>query len=71
MQKGTIIITEDNTKYEVIEYLDDFSNGDGGWLCINTSAINESEISPYDYWRVSDKYLKIQIMRGAIRILEK
>lgn len=71
LKKGIIILTEDNSRYEIVERLDDLANGEGGWLCINTSAMNNTETSPYNYWRVTDKYLNMQIMRGAIKILEK
>jgi hypothetical protein len=59
-------------KYVVIERLDNIACGRGGWLCVELDALSENpdSISPFDCWRVTDKYLETQIERGVIKIIE-
>jgi hypothetical protein len=78
VEKGTIIsvlINPDEPKeYMVSERLDDFGHGDGGWLCVDLNVLSEQgadSISPFDCWRVTDKYLEMQIQRGVIQIIDK
>lgn len=74
IKKGAIIsltASDEIKRYLIAKRVEDFSNGDGGWLCIDTDAIAEKgvdNISAMDCWRVSDKYLEVQIQRGAIQI---
>ena len=59
-------------KYVVVERIDDIACGRGGWLCVELDALSEhpDSISPFDCWRVTDKYLETQIQRGVIKIIE-
>jgi hypothetical protein len=55
--------------------LEDIGRGDGGWLCAPVAEAVEvltagGEISPFDCWRVTDKYMEAQIQRGVIKIVE-
>jgi hypothetical protein len=75
VEKGMVIslsMESDEIKnYLIAKRVEDFSNGEGGWLCIDTDAIAEKgvdNISAMDCWRVSDKYLEVQIQRGVIQI---
>lgn len=74
IQKGMVIsLSAENEikNYLVANRLEDFENGEGGWLCIDLDAIVEKgadSISAIDCWRVSDKYLEVQILRGIIKI---
>lgn len=75
IEKGNVIsLSEgsDSKTYMVAERLDDIERGAGGWLCIEMDAIAEKgidNISAFDCWRVTDKYLDIQIQRGVITIV--
>lgn len=59
-------------KYVVVERIDNIAYGRGGWLCVELEALSEhpDSISPFDCWRVTDKYLETQIQRGVIKIIE-
>ena len=80
MQKGTIfslsIDPEHEILYMVANRMEDICNGverESGWRCIEMNAINEKgieNISPFDCWRVSDRYIEVQMKRGKIKIVE-
>ena len=78
IQKGTIfslsIDPEHEILYMVANRMEDICNGgEHGWRCIDMNAINEKgidNISPFDCWRVTDKYMEAQIQRGVIKIIE-
>lgn len=73
VKQGTIILlTDSSKKYRVEKKLDDFGHGEGGWLCVDMDTNTENEIdsiSPFDCWRVTDKFLDVQIKRGLIKII--
>lgn len=59
--------------YVVYERLDDFENGKGGWLCVEKKSLSSkgsNNISAFDCWRVSDRYIETQLQRGIIVIIE-
>lgn len=77
VQIGTVISLSVNSdepeEYMVTERLDDLGRGEGGWLCVEMEALFEKgsdNISAFDCWRITDKYLEAQIQRGVIRIVE-
>lgn len=74
VKQGTVILlTESSKKYKVIKKLDDFGQGEGGWLCVDMDANTGNEIdsiSPFDCWRITNRYLEIQIQRGVIKIVK-
>ena len=76
IKKGTIFslsIDSDNVVYIVIDRLEDIGRGDGGWLCVEKITVDKNgieNISPFDCWRVTDKYMEAQIQRGFIKIVE-
>ena len=74
VKQGTVIqLTESSKKYRVIKKLDDFGHGEGGWLCVDMDANTGNEIdsiSPFDCWRITNRYLEIQIQRGVIKIVK-
>lgn len=70
-----ISVTEsDSTKqYKIAERLTDIGRqeDEGGWLCIEMDAITEKgidNITAFDCWRITDRYLAVQIQRGLITI---
>jgi hypothetical protein len=72
IQKGVVLsLSDSNKKYKIIDRLDDIGQGEGGWLCVDTNAITEDtdSISAFDCWRITDRYLDIQIQRGVITIV--
>lgn len=73
IQKGIVIsISDSNKQYLVAERLDEIEQGKGGWLCVEKHAFEEKgidNINAFDCWRVTDKYLEIQIQRGLITIV--
>ena len=77
IKKGTIFsLSIDNNQidYVVVDRLDNMGGGDGGWLCGGKNAVDKNgieNISPFDYWRVTDKYIEAQIQRGVIKIVKK
>ena len=76
IKKGTIFSLTVGSKdihYIVVDRLDDIGRGDGGWLCVEKIAVDKNGIennSPFDCWRVTDKYMEAQIQRGVIKIVE-
>ena len=80
IKKGTIFSVQfdpldEPVEHIVVERLEDIGRGDGGWLCAPVADTVDvlsagGEISPFDYWRVTDKYMEAQIQRGLIKILE-
>jgi hypothetical protein len=80
IKKGTIFSVQfdpldEPVEYIVIERLEEIGRGDGGWFCAPVAEADEvltagEEISPFDCWRVTDKYMEAQIQRGLIKILE-
>jgi len=78
VEKGNVIRLIKNTNkpedYVVYERLNDFENGKGGgWLCVEMESLFKKgidNISAFECWRVSDRYLEVQMQRGAIKIVE-
>lgn len=75
--KGNVISLSVNSdepeEYMVYERLDDLGHGEGGWLCIEMEALftkGANSITPFDCWRITDRYLEMQMKRGIIRIVE-
>ena len=75
--KGNVISLSVNSdepeEYMVYERLDDLGHGEGGWLCIEMEALFQkgaSNVTPFDCWRITDRYLEMQMKRGIIRIVE-
>lgn len=72
IKQGIVIsLSDSNRHYLVAERLDDMGQGQGGWLCIEMDALREKgidNISAFDCWRVSDKYIEMQMKRGVITI---
>ena len=76
---GDIIsITESDTdstkQYMITERLTDIGQqeDEGGWLCIEMGALTEKgidNITAFDCWRITDRYLAVQIQRGVITIV--
>lgn len=66
VKKGFVLSVNDPEpkEYIVIDRLDDFAHGEGGWLLAEKG-------SPLECWRVNDKYLEIQIQRGVIEIVKQ
>ena len=70
MKKGDIIKTC-SERYMLTERIEDFGHGEGGWVCVDMNTINEkgwNNITAFDCWRVTDKYLEFQIQRGVITV---
>lgn len=80
IKQGTIFSVQfdpldEPVEHIVVERLEDIGRGDGGWLCVPVVEAVEvltagGEISPFDCWRVTDKYMEAQIQRGVIKIVE-
>ena len=75
IQKGNVISlseSADSTKqYVIADRLDDLGHGEGGWLCIEMDALvkkGTDNIDAFDCWRITDRYLEMQIQRGVITI---
>lgn len=75
IQKGNVISlseSADSTKqYVIADRLDDIGHGEGGWLCIEMDALVEKgidNVDSFDCWRITDRYLEMQIQRGVITI---
>jgi hypothetical protein len=79
IQKGTIFSLSINPEHEILymvaNRMEDICNGgESGWRCIEMNAINEKgidNISPLDCWRVTDRYIEVQMQRGKIKIVEQ
>ena len=76
IQKGNVIslsVSADSTKqYVIADRLDDLGHGEGGWLCIDMDALVEKGtdcIDAFDCWRITDRYLEMQIQKGVITII--
>ena len=76
IKKGTIFsltVESEDIHYIVVDRLEDMGRGNGGWLCVEKIAVDKNgieNISPFDCWRVTDKYMEAQIQRGVIKIVE-
>ena len=77
VEKGTVIsllVNPDEPKnYMVLERMEELGKGQGGWICVEMDALAEKgvdNITPFDCWRLTDKYLDMQIQRGIIKIVE-
>ena len=75
IQKGNVISlseSADSTKqYVIADRLDDLGHGEGGWLCVEMDALvkkGSDSIDSFDCWRITDRYLEMQIQRGVITI---
>lgn len=66
MKKGDIIKTR-SERYILTERIEDFGHGEGGWVCVDMSK-DRDNITTFDCWRVTDKYLEFQIQRGVITV---
>ena len=74
---GNIIImsvkSDEPEVYVITERIDDIGHGESGWRCVEIDALSQkgaNNITPFDCWRMTDKYLETQIQRGVIRIVE-
>jgi hypothetical protein len=70
MKKGDII-KMCSERYMLTERIEDFGHGESGWVCVDMNTINEKgrdNITAFDCWRVTDKYLEFQIQRGVITV---
>lgn len=72
-----ISVTESDTdstkQYMIAERLTDIGRqeDEGGWLCIEMGALTEKgidNITAFDCWRITDRYLAVQMERGVITI---
>lgn len=77
VEKGTVIsllVNPDEPKnYMILERMEELGKGQGGWICVEMDALAEKgvdNITPFDCWRITDKYLDMQIQRGIIKIVE-
>lgn len=75
VKKGNVILlseSADSTKqYVIADRLDDLGHGEGGWLCVDMDALvkkGADNIDSFDCWRITDRYLEMQIQRGVITI---
>ena len=75
IQKGNVISlseSADSTKqYVIADRLDNLGHGEGGWLCIDMDALSKKgidNIDAFDCWRITNRYLEMQIQRGVITI---
>jgi len=75
IQKGNVISlseSADSTKqYVIADRLDDIGHGEGGWFCVEMDALvkkGSDNIDSFDCWRITDRYLEMQIQRGVITI---
>lgn len=65
--------SDSNKQYKIAERLTDIGRqeDEGGWLCIEMDAITEKgidNITAFDCWRITDRYLAVQMQRGVITI---
>ena len=65
--------TDSTKQYKIAERLTDIGRqeDEGGWLCIEMDAITEKgidNITAFDCWRITDRYLAVQMQRGVITI---
>lgn len=77
IQKGVVFLLSDGSnetkEYEILCRENEFARGEGGWICVDRKLLSEKsidELSSLDVWRVSDRYLEIQMKRGVIKIID-
>ena len=77
VEKGNVISLSVNSdepeEYVVTERINDIGHGESGWLCIEMEALfkkGASNVTPFDCWRITDRYLEVQMQRGVIKIVE-
>jgi hypothetical protein len=77
VKKGTVISLSVNSdepeEYIVTERLNDIGHGEGGWLCVEMEAFFQkgaNNVTPFDCWRITDRYLETQLQRGVIKIID-
>lgn len=77
IQKGVVFLLSDGSnepkEYEILCRENEFAHGEGGWICVDRKVLSEKsidELSSLDVWRVSDRYLEIQMKRGVIKIID-
>jgi hypothetical protein len=77
IQKGVVFLLSDGSnetkEYEILCRENEFAHGEGGWICAETKMLSEKgidKLSSLDVWRVSDRYLEIQMKRGVIKIID-
>lgn len=75
IQKGNVISLSESAdsikQYVIADRLDDIGHGEGGWLCIEMNALvkkGTDNVDTFDCWRITDRYLEMQIQRGVITI---
>ena len=64
---------DESETFLVAERIDDIGHGEGGWKCVDIDALLQkgaNNITPFDCWRITDKYLDAQMKRGVIQIVE-
>ena len=64
---------DESEAFLVAERIDDIGHGEGGWKCVYIDALLQkgaNNITPFDCWRITDKYLDAQMKRGVIQIVE-
>lgn len=73
--RDVISVTEsDSTKqYMIAERLTEIGQqeDESGWLCIEMDALTKKgidNITAFDCWRITDRYLAVQMERGVITI---
>ncbi len=77
IQKGVVFLLSDSIgetkEFEILCRDESFEHGEGGWICAETKTLSEKgidKLSMFDVWRVSDRYLEIQMKRGVIKIVD-
>lgn len=77
IQKGVVFLLSDGSnepkEYEILCRENEFAHGEGGWICVDRKLLSEKgvdKLSSLDVWRVSDRYLEIQMKRGVIKIID-
>ena len=77
IQKGVVFLLSDSIdetkEFEILCRVESFEHGEGGWICAETKTLSEKgidKLSMFDVWRVSDRYLEIQMKRGVIKIVD-
>ena len=60
--------------YLVVERIEKMARNESGWKCIDISTDTRKEIdsnSECNHWRVTDRYLQMQLERGIIKVIKK
>lgn len=68
-----LVSPDESEAFLVAERIDDIGHGEGGWKCVDIDALLQkgaNNITPFDCWRITDKYLDAQMKRGVIQIVE-